>query len=79
MSPATHEEGTKAVGALSVGTDTTVITSIINHHSSKGSVSGDRTSRMNKALSAVTETHMKRKQFLIAPELIVSTEGTRRE
>lgn len=36
MSPVSLEEGTKAVGVLSAGTDTTVITSFINHGSSKG-------------------------------------------
>lgn len=36
MSPATPEDGTKAVEPLSVGTDTRAITSIINHRSSKG-------------------------------------------
>ena len=36
MSPVTFDDRTKAVGALSAGTDTTVITSFINHCSSKG-------------------------------------------
>lgn len=35
MSLATPEEGTKAAGVLSFGTDTAAITSIINHRSSK--------------------------------------------
>lgn len=48
MSPAIPEEGTKAAGALWVGTDTAAITSIINHHVSKGWVSGDRTGGTNK-------------------------------
>lgn len=46
--------------ALSAGTDTTAITSIINHRSSKGEVSGDGMRRRpNKDKSAAAETYRK--------------------
>lgn len=74
----TCEEGTKAIGALSVGTDT----SDHYHHKSpmfkRVCVSGDTMSGLNKAVSAGTETRMCRWKWFLSSWFLLRGHEQRR-